>query len=728
MMPGSRRMARIVHSTGAERPVRLPSIDLPNFVRHLPKTRTLSRQRPITDRPRSFTDRPRSSNETPVRYSLRGRWLPAVALAALGILADCRKEEKVEDTRPAARDCAQAQWDQQRETFAILYAQEGKFAEAIECAKLMAGFGTTKQLDTFKTIATRMKEAGKSTAELLDVFKVNMQEAATLGWAVEKDRAVRRVLEDAVSLGLDREQAIYRELLEEAFKVARTMVEGQGRPELMRTLMCKLALSLQAAGASSERVIQAFTEVIESARSIDVPSVRNDTFRAIIWDMTNAKLILEAAQVISTLEDSDAKAIVLWDVVPKIGNTAKNLGEIDLAFQKCLEIARTLSDLPRRIFTLELIATEMNKSSRNKTAVAQIFSEALYMIRILPKPEDKAEALLNLSIKTREAGLNFEGLLTETWESARLIEEAYKKADILTKLAAEMANAGVGRGEIQRVLNEALRTALRVGSADSLIDIAVQMKNAGMERAEVTRVFSQALQLAAADAAYSYDTLEDIATEMIKLGYYDEAVEIAQGTPPQRLGNYFYACVEAIRQLGPQKIMSDHEVIIPALRKIMNRRAYEYNYWNHHWMEDYTRPMFEAAELIGKIALYARQNNHPEVLRRVIVDALPHIMALLAFENPRPGIDYGYVYVLYPLRSTVLQALIDIGDASVITAILNCGNIEWYSPYQNYSYYSVADEKRTAVDYLRSQAQSDEFIPPPGQVSHYWDFESVILP
>ena len=725
MITGNRRMARIAHSIGGERPARLPSIDLPNFVRHLPKTRMLSRQRPITETPRS--------SETSVRHSTRTRWLPLVALAALGILADCRKEEKVEDTRPAARDCAQAQWDQQRETFAILYAQEGKFAEAIECAKLMAGFGTTKQLDTFKTIATRMKETGKSTAELLDVFKVNMQEAATLGWAVEKDRAVRRILEDAASLGLDQDQVIYRELLEEAFNVARTMVEGQGRPELMRTLMCKLALSLQAAGASSERVIQAFTEVIESARSIDVPSVRNDTFRAIIWDMTNAKLILEATQVISTLEDSEAKAIVLWDVVPKIGNTAKNLGEIDLAFQKCLEIARTLSDLPRRIFTLELIATEMNKSSRNKTGVAQIFSEALSVIRILPKTEDKAEALLNLSLKIREAGLNFEGLLNEAWETARLIEEAYKKADILTKLATEMANAGVGRGEAQRVLHEALRSALRVGSENFLIDIAVQMKNAGMERSEVTRVFGQALQLATAEAVYnngwsSYSTLKDIASEMIKIGYYNEAVEIAQGIPPQRLGNYFGECVEAVRGLGLEKIMSEYEVIIPALRKIMNRRSYDYNGWNHYWREDYTRPVFEAAELIGKIALRARQTNNRMVLQLIRQDALPHIMGLLAFENPRPGIDYGYVYILYPLRSTVLQALIDIGDASAITAIGQCGNIAWYSPYQNDSFYSMADEKRTAIDYLRRQAGSIEFIPPPGMSTYYWNVYPSILP
>ncbi|MBI5699954.1 hypothetical protein HZC35_06625 [Candidatus Saganbacteria bacterium] len=604
----------------------------------------------------------------------------------LGILADCHKDEKVADTQPA-RDCVQAQWDQQRETFAILYAQEGKFAEAIECVRLMAGFGSDGQLDAFKIITAKMKEAGKSNAEILEVFRTNMREAATLDWPGEKDRAVRRLLEEAKSLGIDQEPAAYREMLEEAFKVARTMAEGQGRPELKWSLMATLALSLHAAGASPERVVQAFAEAVASTGLLEIGSIRNDSIRAIIWDMISAGLILEATQIISTLEDQGAQAMVLWDLTLQIGNKAKNLGEIDLAFQKCLEIARTLSDLPRRIYTLELIASEMNRSSRNKTAVGEIFREA--------------------------------------WETARLIEEAYQKADILTKLATEMANASVSRGEVQKVLGEALRAALRAGSETSLIEVAVQMKYAGMERSDVARVFSQALQLATAEAEYNTDK---VASEMIKLGLYNEAIEIAQGIPPQRLGNYFADCVEAIRELGLQKVMSDYEVIIPALRKIMNRRVYDINGWNNYWREDYTRPVFEAAELIGKIALEARRTNHPEVLRRIIEDALPHIMGLLTFENPRPGIDYGYVYVLYPLRSTVLQALIDIGEASAITAIERCGNIAWYSPYQNDSYYSVADEKRTAVDYLRRQAQSVEFIPVPGTDMRYWDDHSIFIP
>jgi hypothetical protein len=83
-------MARVSHSTGGERPARLPSIDLPNIFRRLPRERMLTRSASRT-LPRAET---RQTAIAEPRSGL-GRVVPMVAaVVALGVLVqDCKKEE-----------------------------------------------------------------------------------------------------------------------------------------------------------------------------------------------------------------------------------------------------------------------------------------------------------------------------------------------------------------------------------------------------------------------------------------------------------------------------------------------------------------------------------------------------------------------------------------------------------------------------------------------------------
>ena len=159
-------------------------------------------------------------------------------------------------------------------------------------------------------------------------------------------------------------------------------------------------------------------------------------------------------------------------------------------------------------------------------------------------------------------------------------------------------------------------------------------------------------------------------------------------------------------------LLARYKEIVPALVSAIDRQVEEVNYWNGWWKEDYMRPKYEAAALIGMIAKEARKTNDQEAVNFIRTASLDKISGLLSFENPRPGVDYGIVYVIYPLRLAVLQALADIGDASVIPAIEKCGTIDYRSPY-NDRFCSVAEAKKTAIEYLRAQAASSDFIEPP---------------
>ncbi|MFA6432083.1 MAG: hypothetical protein WCV91_06885 [Candidatus Margulisiibacteriota bacterium] len=172
-------------------------------------------------------------------------------------------------------------------------------------------------------------------------------------------------------------------------------------------------------------------------------------------------------------------------------------------------------------------------------------------------------------------------------------------------------------------------------------------------------------------------------------------------------------------QVDLQLLLNNWEIVAPVLLTIlMTKPVREQNKMNSNWEETYSRPNYEAALLLGKISMLARKEGCLEVLQFIKEHASKEIVRLLSFNNPRPGIDFGYVYILYPLRRAVLQALVDIGDPSVIPAIASSGNINYCSPYNSGPYgdgqcYSVINEKRLAIEYLSKQIESGSFVLPP---------------
>ena len=67
------------------------------------------------------------------------------------------------------------------------------------------------------------------------------------------------------------------------------------------------------------------------------------------------------------------------------------------------------------------------------------------------------------------------------------------------------------------------------------------------------------------------------------------------------------------------------------------------------------------------------------------------------------------------MKRTVIESLVRIGNPDAIPYIRACPDIDYRSPYKpkGDNYFSVANAKRVAIDYLEKQKASPTFIEPP---------------
>jgi hypothetical protein len=174
------------------------------------------------------------------------------------------------------------------------------------------------------------------------------------------------------------------------------------------------------------------------------------------------------------------------------------------------------------------------------------------------------------------------------------------------------------------------------------------------------------------------------------------------------------ATVAVLEKVPVEDLLQNYRTLVPALIKALKMKTQRTNGWNHYWDETYDVPVYSAAEIIGKIAKEARRTNNAAVGSLIKQTAVPEMAALLNYDNLLHA-DYGYVYVLYPLKKALLQALVDSGDPAAIPAIEKCKDLDYTSRYQEapHNYYSVRDEKQAAIKYLRDQARSIVYIEPP---------------
>lgn len=150
---------------------------------------------------------------------------------------------------------------------------------------------------------------------------------------------------------------------------------------------------------------------------------------------------------------------------------------------------------------------------------------------------------------------------------------------------------------------------------------------------------------------------------------------------------------------------------INVLIGLLDKNIMEKNRW--YGSEVFSRANYEAASMIGDIALSARTRGDRVILERIDRQALPKILKMLRWQSER---DYGIVYIEYPMKFSLLMTIRNIGNASVIPYIENnCRDIDYDSRYKKigHSFFSVANEKKETIDYLRKQSRTNEFIEPP---------------
>lgn len=169
--------------------------------------------------------------------------------------------------------------------------------------------------------------------------------------------------------------------------------------------------------------------------------------------------------------------------------------------------------------------------------------------------------------------------------------------------------------------------------------------------------------------------------------------------------------LERVQTCPIERLLNTTETSTFILVDLMERKVEELNVWNHYWRENYFRPVYGAVEIIGNMASSLKSQQDKKLsgsgadedltrkLRSIQKIAVPHIANLLKFENPRQGVDYGYAYIVYPMRKVLLKALVDIGEPLAIPAIKKCGTIDYHSPY-NGEYYSIARDKQWAIENL----------------------------
>jgi hypothetical protein len=345
---------------------------------------------------------------------------------------------------------------------------------------------------------------------------------------------------------------------------------------------------------------------------------------------------------------------------------------------------------------------------------------------------------------------------------------------------AEATSADFGREKCNGFVNEALEK-VAAGNSEShiqlnnLLDVAATMAKIGSPEAQLRKVFQRALNIArnlpgddpkyppphdyfdpfgnviggmveaglykqAFDASlarrpsYRDSYIKQIVVTMLDRGLYKECYQMAQGVTTAKLGGFYHYYAEIIRfDLNEPELKAKIDI----LARLMRKNVEEVNPWlmeQKNQRVSYLRPVYEAATVLGNIALAARKAGNADLVNYISQKALPGMTAMLSYRNPRPNFqhgDYGLVYIIFPMKIYLYQALVNLGDPSAIPALRACPElcavnargerIEYHSEYDNEFYY-VGSIRDMVKEYLTEQkAAGAKFVEPRNLTQYGWD-------
>jgi|GEM_PF-4369386 len=169
--------------------------------------------------------------------------------------------------------------------------------------------------------------------------------------------------------------------------------------------------------------------------------------------------------------------------------------------------------------------------------------------------------------------------------------------------------------------------------------------------------------------------------------------------------------LECLVRLGHvDLLLQRYKELIPGLVAILQTRVTEENPW--YVSEKFTRPIYEAVVVIGGVAREARRTNNLEAVDFIKNNSLSEVKHLLKEDPSLSCLPYEIKYIIPQMRRAALQAAVDIGDPSVIPDI-EASIVTFPLSQFDLLYSNLEKAKKEAIEYLRMQAKSEQFIEPP---------------
>jgi len=496
-----------------------------------------------------------------------------------------------------------------------------------------------------------------------------------------------------------------------------------------------------------------FAEALECAKTGDSGEILT-TIKNILRALDSApaenvdrlSLLSNMLELTKSLDNMDQKKEAIGEIIKALSKASPNESRLDDFVKRMIEALDPVHD-PSSLYWPIMDICELIKGADNNNHKRALFGSVLKFINTIENPQSRWEPVKNTAIAMAQNGLFDEAIV-----AAEIIEDQDFKDWAISNIAVEIAKAGTFEKALEttRIINGGMRKGEAINGIIAELAIVEEPENK-------INLLKTALEIAQTifDPSWAkHETIGKIAVAMARHGFFDEALATAQGMDVPDSIVYRDIAVEMVRagrneteisntikqffdllkirdwnsasanhnkieSIDATILLENYRSIVPILVNLLATQTTEINPW--YSRNTFDRPRYEVAMVIGLIAKEARRNGNAEALQFIKTNALPKIIELLHFSrrySRNRGADFFNTYVLLPMRMTLLEVLVNIGDASVIPEIselkddlyhLSCG----FGHCGGRKPIHTNKAKELTINYLQTQASNSEYLVPP---------------
>ena len=462
-----------------------------------------------------------------------------------------------------------------------------------------------------------------------------------------------------------------------------------------------------------------FAEALECAKSEGSDKILT-TIEDILEELNNApannidrlSLLSNMLELTKSLDNINQKREAIGKIIGALPKANPNENQLDDFIKRMIETLQ-MGD-PSYLYWPIVNICESIKGADSIGHKRALFRSVLRFIDTIEDPQTRWEA----AVETVRA-MAQNGFYDEALEVTRGINDGQRKGAAIDRVIYELAKGEKSENKL-KLLNAALEMARTISdpawSKDYAIgNIAVAMAKNGS--------FDEALAAAQMMDIPDSTAYRDIAVEMVRAGRSESEItstlERFFDLIKIRDWNSASANHMAIESIDASILLENYRSIVPILVNLLGPLTTEVNPW--YSRNTFDRPRYEVAMVIGLIAREARKNGNAEALQFIKTNTLPKILELLTFSGKysrNRGGDFFNQYVLLPMRMTLLEALANIGDVSIIPEILNLKDDLYhfscaYGHCGGRKPIHIGKMKELAVNYLQTQALNNGYLEPP---------------